>query len=68
MPVAAQPGTPAYPSLRALQIEAGGGKKPKIVARMRDWQYLERFLHRLVTAWAWHFTDWEDKRAVCRHV
>ena len=68
MPVAAQPETPAYPSLRALQIEAGGGKKPKIVARMRDWQYLERFLHRLVTAWARHFTDWEDKRAVCRHV
>ncbi len=56
------------PSLRALQIEASSGKKPKIVAQMSDWQYLERSLHRLVAAWARHFSAWDDKRAVCRHV
>ena len=68
MPATAEPEALTYPSLRALQIEAGSGKKPKIVAQMSDWQYLERSLHRLVTAWARNFTDWEDKRAVCRHV
>ena len=45
MPAIAEPETPAYPSLRALQTEAGNGKKPKMVARMADWQYLERSLH-----------------------
>ena len=69
--------TPSVPSLnsdttplptRALQVDAASGKKPKIVVLMSDWQYLERSLHRLVTAWARHFCDWEDKRAVCRHV
>ena len=50
MPATAEPEALTYPSLRALQIEAGSGKKPKIVAQMGDWQYLERSLHRLVTA------------------
>ena len=59
---------PSFRSSRMLQVEAGSGKKPKIVAQMSDWQYLERSLHRLATAWARHFTEWEDKRAVCRHV
>ena len=50
MPAATELETAAYSSLRALQIEASSGKKPKIVAQMGDWQGLERSLHRLVTA------------------
>ena len=68
MPTVVEAETVSYSSLRALQVEATSGKKPKIVAQMNDWQYLERSLHRLVTAWARHFTEWDDKRAVCRHV
>ena len=45
-----EPGTASYPCLRAFQVEAGSGQKHKIVAQMGDWQYLERSLHRLVTA------------------
>jgi len=56
------------PPLRALQVDAQSGKKPKIVARMSDWQYLERSLHRMMAGWGRHFGVWEDKIAVCRHV
>jgi hypothetical protein len=54
--------------VRELLVTAQSGKKPLIVQRMNEWHYLERSLHRLVAAWARRFPDWEDKRAVCRHV
>ncbi len=53
---------------RDIQVTPQSGKKPLIVARMNDWQYLERSIYRLIAAWARRFPDWEDKRAVCRQV
>jgi len=53
---------------RARQVDAASGKKPKVVAQMSDWQYLERSLHRMIAGWGRHFPAWEDKIAACRHV
>ena len=55
-------------SPRALQVDSHTGKKPKIVAQMADWQYLERSLHRMMAGWGRHFSEWTDKVAVSRHV
>ena len=53
---------------REIQVDSTSGRKPKIVARMRDWEYLERALHRLLAAWGRHLVEWDDKTAIHRHV
>lgn len=53
---------------RDVQVAPDTRKKPKIVARMSDWQYIERSLHRMMAGWGRHFADWPDKVAVSRHV
>ena len=52
MPATTELETDSCPSLRALQVEAGSGQWPKIVAHMENCRYLERAGHRLVRAWA----------------
>jgi hypothetical protein len=54
--------------MRTVQVNATTGRKPEIVSRLSDWQYLERSFLRLVCAWGRGFADWEDKVAISRHV
>lgn len=53
---------------REVLVDADTGKKPRIVDRLRDWEYLERSLHRMICAWGRFFPEWDDKVAVHRHV
>ncbi|HWD40339.1 MAG TPA: hypothetical protein VG944_15935, partial [Fimbriimonas sp.] len=50
------------------QITATSGKKPKVVAHLAEWQYLEQSMQRLICAWGRWFADWTDKVAIMRHV
>jgi hypothetical protein len=43
-------------------------KRPAVVARLAEWQYLERSLHRVLAAWGRSFAEWDEKVSVCRHV
>ena len=43
-------------------------RKPVIVARLRDWEYLETSLMRLMCAWGRYFPAWADKVACHRHI
>ena len=53
---------------RQWQVDAQTQSKPKIVARLNDWQYLERSIHRLIAAWGRSFAEWDDKIAMHRHI
>ncbi len=53
---------------RLVQVRAEGGKKPDVVRRLAEWQYLERSFHRLICAWGRWLPDWEDKVELSRHV
>ena len=53
---------------RETLVAPDTGRKPKIVARLRDWEYLEHSLMRLLAAWGRHFPVWDDKVACHRHV
>jgi hypothetical protein len=53
---------------REIQVAPDSGGKPKIVARLNDWQYVERSIHRLIAGWGRHFDDWQDIVTVHRHV
>jgi hypothetical protein len=53
---------------RELQVAPDTRMKPRILARLGDWQYLERSIHRLMTAWGRNFEAWDDKSAVHRHI
>ena len=44
------------------------GRRAKSVERLKDWQYIERSLHRMIAGWGRHFTEWEDIVACHRHV
>jgi hypothetical protein len=44
------------------------GSKPKTVARLSDWEYIERALQRLIAGWGRYFAEWADKVAVHRHI
>jgi len=40
-----------------IQVDAGSGSKPRTVARLQDWEYLERALLRLIAGWGRYFAD-----------
>ncbi|MEM1208953.1 MAG: hypothetical protein AAGI54_06755 [Planctomycetota bacterium] len=61
-------GTTTLETPRSVLVDANSGKKPLTVDRLRDWEYLERCLHRLICAWGRFFPDWNDKVTVHRHV
>jgi len=58
----------SVPALPALQVTRETRTRPSILERLNDWQYMERSIHRLLAAWGRHFTDWDDKSAIHRHV
>jgi len=43
-------------------------RKAKTVDRLKDWQYIERSLHRMIAGWGRHFTEWNDIVVCHRHV
>ena len=43
-------------------------RRAKTVDRLKDWQYLERSIHRLIAAWGRHFCEWNDITTCHRHV
>ena len=53
---------------RDVLVAPDTGRKPKIVARLRDWEYIEHSLMRLIAGWARYFPEWEDKVACHRHI
>ncbi len=53
---------------RQILIEPDGGRKPKTVARLADWEYIERSIHRLIAGWGRHMSQWEDKTATHHHI
>jgi hypothetical protein len=55
-------------ALREVQVDLGTRKKPKVVFRLQQWEYLERSLHRLLCGWGRHLSEWDDKIALARHV
>jgi hypothetical protein len=64
------------PTARAVLVEplennrksGEAQRKAKTVDRLKDWQYLERSLHRLIAAWGRHFYEWNDIVVCHRHV
>ncbi|CAN5691866.1 hypothetical protein BH11ARM2_BH11ARM2_18700 [soil metagenome] len=53
---------------REVQVDPTGGKKPRVVSRLADWEYLERSVHRALAGWGRHLAEWDEKVAVCRHI
>ena len=53
---------------RKVLVTSDPSRKPVTVARLSDWQYLERSLHRLLAAWGRNFSEWDDKTALHRQV
>lgn len=53
---------------REVLVSPDSGRKPKIVARLRDWEYIETALMRLIAGWGRYFAEWPDKVACHRHV
>lgn len=56
------------PLRREIQVSAETARKPKVVARLSDWEYLERSVHRLLTGWTRYIAEWDDKVACHRHI
>src|SRR5688500_16297199 len=53
---------------REVVVDLESGSKPKTVARLSDWEYLERALQRLIAGWGRYIAEWEDKVVVHRHI
>jgi len=51
-----------------VQVTRDTKIRPQILDRLKDWQYVERSLHRLIAAWGRHMVDWDDKSAIHRHI
>ena len=56
------------PFTRAAQVDRNTRIKPRIVAQLNDWQYVERSIHRLLAGWGRHFCEWDGKSACHRHI
>lgn len=56
------------PTPREVQVEPTTGRKPKVVPRLQDWEYVERSIHRLIAAWGRNFPEWDDKTAIHRQI
>ena len=55
-------------STREIQVDRASGSKPRTVARLQDWEYLERALMRLIAGWGRHIAGLDDKVAVHRQL
>ncbi|HEU5099825.1 MAG TPA: hypothetical protein VFU22_12430 [Roseiflexaceae bacterium] len=56
------------PGQRTVLVDAASGGKPKTVALLSDWEYLERSIQRLIAGWGRYFAEWNDKVAVHRQI
>src|SRR6476619_5822924 len=56
------------PATRAVLVDTTSGGKPKTVALLSDWEYLERALQRLIAGWGRYIAAWEDKVVVHRQI
>ena len=53
---------------RGERVAGAAARKPKTVARLQDWQYVERSIHRMIAGWGAHFCEWNDITTCHRHV
>jgi len=53
---------------REVQVDATTRKKPRVVARLAEWEYLETSFHRILCGWGRHFSEWNDKVSLFRHI
>ena len=53
---------------RLVEVDQHTTGRPKTVQRLRDWEYLERQLHRLIVGWARYAAEWEDIITTHRHI
>jgi hypothetical protein len=56
------------PAPRFNLVNEQTAMKPHTLARLADWQYLERTTHRLLVAWTGFEEDWGDKSHLHRHI
>ena len=66
MSSAAEP--PVPPIKPRVLIEAQTKHRPRNVALLNDWQYVERSIHRLLAAWGRDVAEWDGKSALHRHI
>jgi len=61
-PTSAQTETLQIPNtMREVQVDSDDTRRrPKVVARLNDWQYVERSIQRLICGWGRGFTEWND--------
>ncbi len=63
------PGTASSsPAVQRAILVDSAGSKPKTVARLSDWEYLERSIQRLIAGWGRYVAEWSDKVAVHRQI
>jgi hypothetical protein len=53
---------------KMVLVGTDSGRKPKNVALLSDWCYIEHSLMRLLAAWGRYIADWDDKVALHRHL
>ena len=69
-PTSAQTETLQIPNtMREVQVDSDDTRRrPKVVARLNDWQYVERSIQRLICGWGRGFTEWNDIVKCHEHV
>ncbi len=53
---------------RHVLVDQDSKQKPRTVALLCDWQYIERSIHRLIAGWGRNISGWEDKSTIHRHI
>jgi len=48
--------------------DESSGRKPKTVAGLNDWAYLEHSIFRMLSGWCCHTVEWDDKQAWFEHI
>lgn len=62
----AEPHAPA--TKRTVLVDADSKQKPHTVDLLNDWQYVEKSVHRLISAWGKDVAGWDDKSTIHRHI
>jgi len=53
---------------RQVLVNQQSKQKPRNLALLCDWQYIERSIHRLIAAWGRDISGWDDKSTIHRHI
>ena len=64
----ATPSTLATAPSQLVLVDETSGRKPKTVARLNDWVYLEHAIFRMLCGWCRHTIEWDDKQAWFKHI